>query len=191
MQCKITSYSGVTKDKGDARPRIILKIPSTKRINRANLFDRLPIEMNQEIGHNLKEDQDVEAFRLSCRSANSAVDGDAGSFWRRRFLETYDRPAKPTTGLEYRKAYRLRKKAFRNIYTHHLCAGNSPMKHEARAIVILQSLLADASAAAKANPLRLPLNIAHVVRFINNKIILQRAGLTRSQYRMMLQGMTF
>ena len=60
----------------------------------------------------LDSDRDLCNFRLTCHSANEAVDHDNYSFWRRRFMSTFEKPSwssKPN--VEYKRQYKRRKNA--------------------------------------------------------------------------------
>ncbi len=59
----------------------------------SNPFDDLPIETVQHIGSFCTYDSDLCHFRLICRSTLDAVDADNCSFWRRRFLDTFEASA--------------------------------------------------------------------------------------------------
>lgn len=52
-------------------------------------------QINQKIAENICSDHDVASFRLICQSTNDALNGDRKSFWRRRFLDQFDKPAIP------------------------------------------------------------------------------------------------
>ncbi|KAI5251286.1 hypothetical protein E4T42_04468 [Aureobasidium subglaciale] len=56
-----------------------------------NAFETLSVEIRQLIASNL-DDKDLATYRLVCQSTKSALDEDEGSFWRTRFLNTFDYP---------------------------------------------------------------------------------------------------
>ena len=78
----------------------------------ANCFDKLPFEVcdgcdgsslvtsttltlcktTQDIALSFESDKDVASFREVCQSTRNAVDADACSFWRRRFLMAFEKP---------------------------------------------------------------------------------------------------
>ncbi|KAH7114224.1 hypothetical protein B0J11DRAFT_496496 [Dendryphion nanum] len=55
-------------------------------------FNKLPIELNQLVAHNLDLDSDIIHFGLACKEAHNAIWQDRYSFWRIRFREKYDLP---------------------------------------------------------------------------------------------------
>lgn len=55
-------------------------------------FKVLPIEILQMIALHTTSDADLARFRLICVDTRNAVDSDGATFWRRRFLATFDPP---------------------------------------------------------------------------------------------------
>ncbi|KAI7279515.1 hypothetical protein KC345_g5323 [Hortaea werneckii] len=77
----------------------------------ANPFDLLPIETCQHIGSYLN-DRDLCIYRLVCQSTHNAIDADGCSFWRRRFMTTFEKPTWTTSNnVKYRQAYHKRRRA--------------------------------------------------------------------------------
>ncbi|RMY55608.1 hypothetical protein D0863_13257 [Hortaea werneckii] len=77
----------------------------------ANPFDLLPIETCQHIGGYLN-DRDLCTYRLVCQSTHNAIDADGFSFWRRRFITTFEKPTWTTSNnIKYRQAYHKRRRA--------------------------------------------------------------------------------
>jgi len=68
-------------------------------------FLDLSLELNQMIAHQIVDDGDLQNYRLGCRFANDATDGDGGTFWRKRFIAHYDSPLTPLSNLQYKKKY--------------------------------------------------------------------------------------
>ncbi|RMZ12380.1 hypothetical protein D0860_02986 [Hortaea werneckii] len=76
-----------------------------------NPFDLLPIETCQHIGGYLN-DRDLCTYRLVCQSTHNAIDADGFSFWRRRFITTFEKPTWTTSNnIKYRQAYHKRRRA--------------------------------------------------------------------------------
>ncbi|KAI7209615.1 hypothetical protein KC333_g8640 [Hortaea werneckii] len=76
-----------------------------------NPFDLLPIETCQHIAGYLN-DRDLCTYRLVCQSAHNAIDADGCSFWRRRFLTTFEKPTWTTSNnVKYRQTYHKRRRA--------------------------------------------------------------------------------
>jgi hypothetical protein len=74
--------------------------------------DILLLQTRQLIAMYLPSDADVVAYCEACRSTNAAVDGDRLSFWRRRFLAAFERPATPyVNNLVFKQQYQKRRKA--------------------------------------------------------------------------------
>ncbi|KAF1826213.1 uncharacterized protein K489DRAFT_109686 [Dissoconium aciculare CBS 342.82] len=81
-----------------------------KRQPGPNIFDALPIEIRQDIARRLESDDDLKAFRLVCRSLHDAVEADGCSFWRYRFLESFDKPLGLFNNLYCKASYQQRKR---------------------------------------------------------------------------------
>ncbi|TID21306.1 hypothetical protein E6O75_ATG04701 [Venturia nashicola] len=60
-------------------------------------FNKCPIEVNQMIALQLS-DKDIASYRLVCRTANDAVDGDYDRFWFLRWHQQFDYPIKAHSG---------------------------------------------------------------------------------------------
>ena len=69
--------------------------------------------MNQRIAHHIEADQDLCAFRVVCKATRDAIDGDNLSFWRRRFLGTFEKATGYKSNKAYKEAYQKRKKAMK------------------------------------------------------------------------------
>ncbi|KAL9614852.1 MAG: hypothetical protein Q9167_000685 [Letrouitia subvulpina] len=75
-------------------------------------FNRLPMELNEQIAYNLSNDKDLSSFSAVCRSTRDAVFSDRSGVWRSRFSTAFDFPAgKSSTQMKH--DYRLRRKYLR------------------------------------------------------------------------------
>ncbi|GAB7343139.1 hypothetical protein MBLNU457_1215t1 [Dothideomycetes sp. NU457] len=110
-------------------------------------FPSLPVEINQKIAENIVSDYDVASFRLICHNTNDALNGDRKSFWRRRFLDQFDKPAIPPNKsiaqinehIHEKYKSRCRILARRTDFRH---LGNS--RHERKCLEVLTELLIEA-----------------------------------------------
>lgn len=62
-------------------------------ISMSTSFNMVPLEVNEMIALNIGNDKDLANFRLICRQTKHAIDGNNGSFWRKRFHQGYDAKA--------------------------------------------------------------------------------------------------
>ncbi|KAF2161817.1 hypothetical protein M409DRAFT_27873 [Zasmidium cellare ATCC 36951] len=114
MQSNINQYFRASKG-GIVRPKedIVHKKDAVVDVHvddhRPNPFDILPIEMNQRIAELLDGDDSLRAFMWTCRSTHAAIEGNGRSFWRRRFLATFERPSQPKSNNEYKNTYLQRR----------------------------------------------------------------------------------
>jgi hypothetical protein len=137
-----------------------------------NPFDSLPIEIAQRIALEIEYDSDLCNFRLICRSTHDAVDGDFDSFWRKRFLSIFERPAAEWNGAkgnqQYKKAYQIRRQALREGPRKGFKLGKGEM--EERCLEVLRDLIVDSfsekksSAAGYESP-----NVAILRKFVLEK----------------------
>jgi hypothetical protein len=120
-----------------------------------NSFNTLPIEIAQRIALEIEYDSDLCNFRLVCRSTHDAVDGDFDSFWRKRFLSIYERPAADWKGAEgnrqYKAAYQWRRCILKNTRKEAFKLGNGAM--EKRCLEVLRDLIVDSFSAKKSSDL--------------------------------------
>lgn len=83
-----------------------------------NPFDHTPFELLQRIATFIEYDSDICSFRLICRSTRDAVDADKNSFWRKRFLSLFERPATSLVGEEgnlvFKKTYQRRRSVLKH-----------------------------------------------------------------------------
>ncbi|KAL8745747.1 MAG: hypothetical protein Q9190_002155 [Brigantiaea leucoxantha] len=56
-------------------------------------FNRLPMEINEQIAYNLKNDKDLTNFSAVCRTTRDAVLFPRSGVWRVRFSEVFDVPS--------------------------------------------------------------------------------------------------
>ena len=87
-----------------------------------NRFNKLPIETVQHIASYVLEDDLLCNFRLACQAMHNAVDADNCSFWRRRFLSRFEKPADADSegwkgakgNVRFREAYQKRRWVMKN-----------------------------------------------------------------------------
>ncbi|EME49481.1 hypothetical protein DOTSEDRAFT_49736 [Dothistroma septosporum NZE10] len=93
---------------------IIHAAPAGLARNEQAALDKCPVEVVELIGSFLESDQDVKNFRATCRHVHHNIEGHNGSFWRDRFLESFDQPHTPMSNVEYKRLYQARKRLFTN-----------------------------------------------------------------------------
>jgi hypothetical protein len=80
------------------------------------------LQIRQSIAGYL-DDKSVTSYRLTCISTKHALDEDEGSFWRTRFLDTFDHPQNIPTGERsvvnewFKKQYQCRKRIERQKFS--------------------------------------------------------------------------
>lgn len=80
------------------------------------------------------DDKSIASYRLICRSTKHALDEDEGSFWRTRFLDTYDPSKQTPIGTRsavnewFKKQYQCRKRIERQRFDFQV--GNSQKEME-------------------------------------------------------------
>lgn len=65
--------------------------------------------MNQRVAELLCDDRSIDAFMLTCRSTHAAIEGNGRSFWRRRFLATFEKPLRSKSNNEFKTLYLQRR----------------------------------------------------------------------------------
>lgn len=65
--------------------------------------------MSQRIAEVLEDDTSIDAFMRTCRSTHAAIEGNGRSFWRRRFLATFERPQRSKSNNEFKALYLRRR----------------------------------------------------------------------------------
>lgn len=77
----------------------------------------------------------------TCRSARDAIEGNGRSFWRRRFLATFEKPHRPKSNDEFKAMYLRRR--LNNFHRVTFAKGNSRAEKEClnaiRDIIVGQS----------------------------------------------------
>lgn len=64
-----------------------------------------PRQLFQRIGLFIEDDRSLENYRRACSATHDALDADSMSFWRRRYLATFEKPVDRVTNLDYRQRY--------------------------------------------------------------------------------------
>ncbi|KAK5123180.1 hypothetical protein LTR85_003378 [Meristemomyces frigidus] len=148
-----------------------------------NPFDVLPIETNQHIASYLDNELDLGRFRLICHSTHDAVDADRCSFWRRRFLTTFERPTWTGGNNErYKTTYQKRKRALMFGAKFEVAINKSgkdvgkQITKSIQALEALRDLIVDSFSGKKASAdgeaYESP-NVDYILRFIVNQDLLQ------------------
>ncbi|KAI4722389.1 hypothetical protein E4T48_01339 [Aureobasidium sp. EXF-10727] len=105
-------------------------------------FELLPVEIRQSIASYI-DDKSITSYRLICRSTKHALDEDEGSFWRTRYLDSYDPPQNLPIGERsvvnewFKKQYQCRKRVERQRFDFQ--AGNS--KKEMECLSLMRDLI--------------------------------------------------
>ncbi|KAK4507465.1 hypothetical protein PRZ48_001200 [Zasmidium cellare] len=114
MQSNINQYFRAAKG-GIVRPKedIVHKKDPVVEVHvdehKPNPFNILPIEMNARIAELLYDDDDIHNFMRCCRSTHAAIEGNGLSFWRRRFLATFEKPSQPASNKDFKRMYLQRR----------------------------------------------------------------------------------
>ena len=111
-----------------------------------------PSQTNQHIASFLDCDLDICRFCRICQSTYNAVDADNCSFWRRRFLEYFEKPGRKTypTNATYKFQYQRRKLVFKFGAT--FKAGET--KREIECLEVLRDLICGESCSKGSSLLR-------------------------------------
>nr|POE47505.1 casein kinase ii subunit beta-2 [Quercus suber] len=105
------------------------------------IIDRDHGQTNQHIASFLDSDQDLTSYRITCRSAHSAIDADNNSYWRRRFLSRFEKPGWDNpSNLILKHKYQSRRRLLRKGALFQTGDTNS----EERCLIMLRELILDA-----------------------------------------------
>ncbi|KAF2739843.1 hypothetical protein EJ04DRAFT_425903 [Polyplosphaeria fusca] len=146
-------------------------------------FNKLPIELNKMIADYIESNQDIAHFAAACRATHDAIEGDLGSFWRKRFRETYamalgkvnTKKEQGQQNYQLRKVYTVRSKILRRGTTVSFQFGLSKREHYVLRILrdlIVESFKGETQVYDEYDRPEC-LNQRHIVRFIlNSKLFL-------------------
>ncbi|KAK5137404.1 hypothetical protein LTR08_008982 [Meristemomyces frigidus] len=146
-----------------------------------NPFDNLPIETCQQIASYLDSERDLCHYRLTCQSTHDAVDADSCSFWRRRFLATFEKPTWSSgNNLRYKAAYQKRKRALMFGAKFEVALLKTPGKDLVRqvaksvnALEVLRDLIVESFSEKKDDDVAYEsANLSHITNFILNHDLL-------------------
>ncbi|KAK4543661.1 hypothetical protein LTR36_005306 [Oleoguttula mirabilis] len=148
-----------------------------------NPFDTLPIETNQHIASYLDNELDLCRYRRICHSTHDAVDADRCSFWRRRFLTTFEKPNWPGGSNErYKITYQKRKRALMFGAKFKVAISNTgkdvgkQITKGIQALEVLRDLIVDSFSDKREgmdDAAYESLNMDHILRFIVNQDLLE------------------